>query len=481
MSVDSIPNITFSDFPEDVQLCILSFLTPSDISAFACTSKRYASLCHVASHIWYALCDRKWGPHTHITKWCDGHVTSFKLLFSTLSELDRLIGFWRRSGSATANVNGSASGIIGDAPLVFFEWGVSCVTGSRVSPATDGSYSIIKSPFIWLSLSADGHPLNYVKTNPTTEPTSTESSPGSSSSSNPELVRVNVNFMGNRHLVLEESGIWNGNGNGNGGSPISIINGNGNGYGRNGSFGHLSENNGVDLENLVGVGVGVGVEVGSPPDRVTSEMYQYFANRTSPGAGGERAWRRQRRREKERQGRRKWDPEHLVKIVHWSPTPCRPLQGLWKGICDDMTLDFFLVAYDDIGGVSCRRIGDSLKPFSGFAPVFWTSNATFINSPLSHEEDYLYNTRTHLRPLSESEEDIYEHSPSRLMYINSSYELVLPNLAGTVVNPRHVEGRIWQYVDGTFGFGFLRNNVIVDLKHIAQNGNLLDAAQQYNA
>ena len=38
-------SISFTDFPEDVQLCILSFLTPSEVSAFACTSKRFVSLC----------------------------------------------------------------------------------------------------------------------------------------------------------------------------------------------------------------------------------------------------------------------------------------------------------------------------------------------------------------------------------------------------------------------------------------------------
>ncbi|KAL9238011.1 hypothetical protein vseg_012492 [Gypsophila vaccaria] len=423
-------SITFTEFPEDVQLCILSFLAPSDISAFACTSRRYASLCRPESRIWYALCDRNWGHKTNLRKWCHGDVTSFKLLYSTLLDFHRLIGFWRRSGVP------SDGGIVGDAPLVFFEWGESCVTGYRVKPCGDGSYGVVKSPFIWLSLSAEGQALIYLKV--------TVSGSETRSSSGMDLVRVNVSFMGDRHVVLEEYG---------------------NGGGRNGRNGGLSE--GVEVE----------VEVGSPPDRVTSEMYRYFANRTSPGAGGERAWRRQRRRDKERQGRRKkLEPEHLVKILDSSPTPFRPLQGLWKGICDDMTLDFFHVAYDDIGGVACRRIGDSLRPFSGFAPVFWTSNATFVDSPLSHEEDYLYHTRMHLRPPSESDDDVYELSPSRLMYINSSYELVLPNLAGTVANPRHVEGRIWQYVDGTFGFGFLRNNVIVDLKHIAKNGNLLDTA-----
>ncbi|KAK9740419.1 hypothetical protein RND81_03G033700 [Saponaria officinalis] len=311
--------MTFSEFPEDVQLCILSFLAPSDISAFACTSKRYATLCHADSRIWYALCDRKWGQLTQITKWCDGKVTSFKLLFNTLSEYHRLIGFWRRSGGASSSTTTTGGGIVADALLVFFEWGASCVTGSRVKPSTDGSYRVVKSPFIWMSLSADGQALNYVRA--TATDTASNLNLSSSPSLSPitmnnsmDLVRVNVSFMGNRHVVLEEYG------NGNGGSPICM---NGGGFGRNGSYGSLNES--VEVENLV-----VGVEVGSPPDRVTSEMYRYFANRTSPGAGGERAWRRQRRREKERQGRKKWEPEHLVKIVNCSPTPCRPLQGLWK-------------------------------------------------------------------------------------------------------------------------------------------------------
>uniref|UniRef100_A0A803M2M4 F-box protein n=1 Tax=Chenopodium quinoa TaxID=63459 RepID=A0A803M2M4_CHEQI len=411
---------TFSDFPEDVQLCILSFLTPTEISAFACTSKRFVSLFR-NDGVWYAMCDRRWGSKTQIRKWGDGKI-GFILLYKTLSEYENLVGYWRRSGGI------AGGGIFGDAPLVLFEWGESCVTGSRLSPSKDGSYNVIKSPFIRLS-----------------------------------------------HVVLEESN-WNcGN---SGGSPNGNSNGNGN----------------KNFDNVI-----VGspeVEIGSPPDRMMSEMYQYFANRTSPGAGGERAWRRQRRREKERQGRRKWEPEHLVKIVNCSPSSSRPLQGLWKvycffpspslkytslgpGINNDMSLDFYLVAYDDIGGVACRRVGDSLQPLSGYAPVFWTSNATFIESPLSHEEDYVYNTRMHLRPTAEVEDDIYEYSPSRVMYINSSYDLIIPDSTGSSTNPRHVEGRIWQYVDGSFGFGFLRDNFIVDMKHIAQHDYLLDAAEVY--
>ncbi|KNA17339.1 hypothetical protein SOVF_080460 [Spinacia oleracea] len=436
---------TFSDFPEDVQLCILSFLTPSDISSFACTSKRFVPLCRYdGGRVWYAMCDRRWGSKTQIRKWGDGKI-GFRFLYKTLSEYENLIGFWRRSGGVSGGV-----GIFGEAPLVFFEWGESCVMGSRILPSKDGSYNVIKSPFIRLSLSGDGQALNYLKNN--TQDNEKESVLGSGSGSGLDLVQVDVSFMGKGHVVLEESNLNWGN---SGGSPNGNVNKN--------------------FDNVV-----VGspeVEIGSPPDRMMSEMYQYFANRRSPGAGGERAWRRQRRREKERQSRRKWEPEHLVKIVNCSPSPSRPLQGLWKGLCKDTSLDFYLVAYDDIGGVACRRVGDSLKPLSGYAPVFWTSNATFIDSPLSHEEDYVYNTRMHLGPTGEIEDDIIEYSPSRIMYINSSYDLVIPDLTGTSANPRHVEGRVWQYVDGTFGFGVLRNNFIVDLKHIAQDDYLLDAAE----
>jgi hypothetical protein len=145
-----------------------------------------------------------------------------------------------------------------------------------------------------------------------------------------------------------------------------------------------------------------------------------------------------------------------------------------------MRLDFYLVTYDDIGGITCRRVGDSSERVSSCAPVFWTSNATFIESPFSPEEEYLYDTRMHVRPLEAAN---YFHGEllsaesemvSRILYINSSYDLVIP---GSTANPRRAEGRIWQYNNGTFGFGFLRDNFIIDLKHIAQNGCILDTME----
>jgi hypothetical protein len=29
-----------------------------------------------------------------------------------------------------------------------------------------------------------------------------------------------------------------------------------------------------------------------------------------------------------------------------------------------------------------------------------------------------------------------------------------------------VEGRIWLYEDGTFGFGFVGSNLIIDMRHV---------------
>ncbi|GAB2269646.1 hypothetical protein Dimus_004571 [Dionaea muscipula] len=449
-----ITSISFPDFPEDVQLCILSLLAPSDLSSFFCTSKHFASLCHQDNKLWYWMCDRKWGSKTDIKKWGDGKV-SYKLLYKTLSEYENLIGFWRRIGGENS----------GESRLVFFEWGPSFVTGSSVSPSKDGGYGVIKSPFIWMSLSWRGEIVNYL------DPDCRLWSVHDFGSSEKDLVQVDVSFMGKGHVLLEESkrtGIW-GNNSGDFGSPETR---------RGGGLGSLSgeDVSGLELKTLTG----------SPPSWLVSEIYRYLANRTSPGASGERAWRRQRRREREKQqGKKRLEAQHFVKIVNCSPTPSRPLQGLWKGICDDMNLGFCLVSYDGVGGLVCRKIGDTSSPFSGSAPIFWTSDATFLDPPFSPEEEVLYSSRVHLRPphLALSGETVLstESIVSRMMFINSSYDLVIPELAGsTSANPRNAEGRIWQYKNGTFGFGFLRDSLVLDLQHIAQNGCLLDTIQPFS-
>lgn len=108
----------------------------------------------------------------------------------------------------------------------------------------------------------------------------------------PDLVPVHVNFVGRNHLVVEENLDYDDEGG----------------------------------TKLVGGSLRGGDE--APPEVVMAEIYQYFANRTSPG--GDRALRKQRRREKERLAKRRFESEHYVRIVNCSPTPSRPLQGLWK-------------------------------------------------------------------------------------------------------------------------------------------------------
>ncbi|XP_026390581.1 F-box protein At3g12350-like [Papaver somniferum] len=464
---------SFTDFPEDVQLCILSFLEPPEITSFSCTSKRFSSLCQSDNKLWFSMCERKWGTNTQIKKWGNGQI-HFKLLYRTLNRFEKLIGFWRRSGQQGNNTSITAgNGLIVPPPLVFFEWGESFITGSRVSPCKSGTYKVIKTPFLWLGISKRGEPLNFL------DPECRFESPddfvkiaemgASSSTSDADLISVNVSFMGSNHVIVEENLFGYSYSSPEGKKLL--------GFRRSPSS---NDDLGVVIEDVTGW---ESTSPGSLPEHQTSEIYQYFANRTSPG--GDRASRRQRRKDKERNGRRKWDSQHFVKIVNCAPTSGRPLQGLWKGICDDMSLEFYLVAYDDIGGVTCRKVGDSVEPFSGYSPVFWTSNTTFIESPLSCEEEYLYDSRIHLQPPIVNH--ICDHSPFieneevlRILNINSSYDLVIPDLAVSSVNPRQAEGRIWQYASGTFGFGFLRNNYIIDMKHIVLDGHLLDTAECCN-
>ncbi|CAK8569450.1 unnamed protein product [Lathyrus sativus] len=450
-------SISFSDFPEDVQLCILSFLGPTEIASFACTSKQFGSLCSNDGKLWFTLCDRRWGSKTQITKWGEGKIP-YKVIYNTLHEWENLIGFWRRSGPGSA--------VISSPSLVFFEWGTSFISGFRVSPVETQSeicaYQVKKVPFLKMGISEEGQIVNLLDPDGRAD---LDLDLNLNFGNGNELIPVNVCFMGKTHFVLEE-----------------------NVFGRNSSPIHVSgEDCGFGGED----GIGIGVGSGSPPDLLMLEIYQHLANRTSPGSDRSR---RQRRKEKGRMARRRWEPEHFVKIVNCSPTVLRPLQGLWKGICADMSLAFYLVAYDDIGGIACRRLGDPPERFSTYAPVFWTSNATFMESPFPLEEESLYGSRIHLQPVQPHNEN-HEQFPmsdiegaghiqqfhlsenevvNRILLINASYDLVIPDLVAGTINPRSAEGRIWQYRDGTFGFGFVRDNFVIDMKNIVCDGCIID-------
>ncbi|KAG8093201.1 hypothetical protein GUJ93_ZPchr0012g20641 [Zizania palustris] len=205
------------------------------------------------------------------------------------------------------------------------------------------------------------------------------------------------------------------------------------------------------------------LEGGSPPE----ELYMHFANRRSPGAG------RKRRSKQGRRRGRAMEAEHFVRIADAEPTETRPLQGLWKGICESRTLEFYLVTYDDIGGITCRRVSDTRGQNSGFTPIFWTTNTTFIEQPFSEKELEQYSGREHIHGGDSDHTGTENRDVSRILCINSSYD-VDPHLSASLYDMRNVEGRIWLYEDGTFGFGFSGSNSIIDLKHVSSDGCTID-------
>lgn len=142
------------------------------------------------------------------------------------------------------------------------------------------------------------------------------------------------------------------------------------------------------------------------------------------------------------------------------------------------------MTYDDIGGIACRRVGDSsAERFLGCPLVFWTSESNYIKPPFTPEELFIYDSRVHLSVAADNSRCLAEAEDfpvSHILTINSSSGLLIPNTAEDAhEDPRHVEGRIWQYRDGTFGFGLLRDNFIIDLKHITSNAHLLEAGEPW--
>lgn len=158
-----------------------------------------------------------------------------------------------------------------------------------------GTYDVLKIPFLWLGLSRKGDPLGFVCTGCRFQSVNHLLHMLSASGiSHPDLLPVTVAFVEENYFIVQECTDF-----------------------------YCSANAGRENE------VGVLEELStSPPDRLMSEIYQYFANRTSPGA--DRATRRQRKRERGRFGRKKTMVEYYMKITNSCPTPSRPFQGLWK-------------------------------------------------------------------------------------------------------------------------------------------------------
>lgn len=124
----------------------------------------------------------------------------------------------------------------------------------------------------------------------------------------------------------------------------------------------------------------------------------------------------------------------------------------------------YLIKYDEVGGIICKKVED-LSLSRQTSPVFWTPDHAFIRSPFSVEEELVLDGRIRISPLHG---EVHEQVISGMLYMNSGE-------AGNGSGLLRGEGRVWLYENGTFGFGFLRDQFITDLKRVAlEDGCLAD-------
>ncbi|KZV45131.1 F-box protein [Dorcoceras hygrometricum] len=418
--MDSNLPLSFREFPEDVQLCILSFLHRSDLSAFASTCKKYFHLC-ADDRLWFLRCSRRWGSRTQIKKWGGGKV-SYMNLFRLLDQYEDLIGFWRYSYFRRQS----------PPQMALFEWGPFYITGYRVLQSKQG-YDVVKKPFLWLTATSDGKTLSYLDMNETLSLTDKDLSCGHSEKlrSAAGLILVNIDLCENGVLSLREDRQY------------------------------LEFRKRVQTPNRREVYDAV---YRSPPDKLMSQIFKILESKVSvtdyPKQG------RKERQPRQQQRVCRWRTQQFIKIMNPSPTPSRPLQGLWKGIDHNKCLNLYLVSYWN--RICCEVVGSYSTQFSTSNCRTFTARATaFLESPLSSEEEHTFYTRRHLRPVARSNQDRYEDfDVLRVFHTLSPYQ--------GYDGQEDVNGRLWLYANGTFGFGFLRDDYIIDMKPLLKNGCLAD-------
>lgn len=287
--MESIIPLSFSDFPEDVQLCIISFLHQSELEAFATTSKKYFDLCNNDERLWFLKCSRRWGSQTQIQNWGGGKI-SYRNLFRLLNQYQKLIGYWGYNYISA-----------GYSKLVLFEWGPFYIIGNRVLPSQHRGYDVIKKPFVWITATSDGQTLNYLDRNETLPLTERDLfRQDSEKLLGTELILVDIDLSENRCLWLRENRQF---------SEFRKL---------------VQAGNGREEYEFV---------YKSPPEGLIAQIKEILASKASvrdiPLSKKERRTERQREREKQRRVCR-WRSQRFQKITNHSPTPSRPLQGLWK-------------------------------------------------------------------------------------------------------------------------------------------------------
>ncbi|XP_073150251.1 F-box protein At3g12350-like [Henckelia pumila] len=442
--MDPIVPLSWSDFPEDVQLCILSFLRRSERESFACTSKKFFALCNTDERLWFLKCSRSWGSQTQIQKWGGGKI-SYRNLFHLLNLYGNLIGFW--------NDYYSEKNPSPNSKLILFEWGSFYITGYRVSPSKCGGYDVVKKPFLWITATADGQMLNYLDRNETLPLTEQD------------LFRQDSEKLRTGDLILVD---------------IYLTEDRGMTFRENSHF--------LEFRKLLDTGnrrEEYDTVFRSPPDGLMAQLRVILASKASVTGNlpSKKERRREWQREKDQQRRVcKWRSKCFLKIKEPSPTPSRPLQGLWKGIGPNESLNFYLVLYGKLNNfMICEAVVGNYftNQFDRQIAFLAFTTTAFVESPtLGSEEEHTYNARTHLRPIANQarrdratsfEDEALD--VSRICFVLSLDQYLAPgNQSGNMP-----DGRVWLYANGTFGFGYLRDDYIVDLRPIAKNGYVLDS------
>ncbi|XP_073136209.1 F-box protein At3g12350-like [Henckelia pumila] len=427
--MDSSLPFSFSNFPEDVQIRILSFLNPRELESLARISTRFLALCRDDERLWYLKCSRRWGSHTQIKKW----KISYRLLYHFLENYENLIGFWQTEPYSTMSPPQSPSS------MALFEWGSFYITGYRILLSKHG---VTKKPFLWITATSDGKAMSYLDTDGRFSLTEKDLlKEDSEKLRGGGLILVNVTFCGDEFLGLGEI-------------PEYFE------FRRRSSTLVEYENESVYR---------------SPPDELMTQIHRTLANKISV-TGGDPTSRRARKkgRQREREKWRRvpgWARQSFRKITECCPTPFRPLQGLWKGMGPDGSLNLYLVCYrEEWNIILCEKVEGSSTELEAYRDIVFTASYTaFIESPYSAEEESMYNSRVHLRQANQAGHiDVISSDVLRIFYVHSDYNPYPSE------NSDDADGRIWIYADGTFGFGFLRDDCIVDLKPMTKNGCLLD-------
>ncbi|CAL8466796.1 g6332 [Coccomyxa elongata] len=160
---------------------------------------------------------------------------------------------------------------------------------------------------------------------------------------------------------------------------------------------------------------------------------------------------------------------HLCYVHRPMPTARHPLQGLWKGDYGPNGVQVVQIMYDFTGSaarlVATKVTGDDHVPPGRRT---WHALAAPLAEPWSREESDLIDLKDMLASRSslDSTPDSEEPPPCNVVAVFAGKGKV----AGlNYIEPRWVDGRLWQYDNGGIGFLWIDpvfQHLLVDLKRI---------------